>query len=106
MTYRIVFFASVSLLAIAIRPAMAAKQWELLPAPEGNPMEVAARVIRSNEQPCPRVIKAERVFDKTIRATCSNQISYRISKLKTAEGKTIELSMNCQAARKLGIDGC
>lgn len=71
------------------------------PAPAGEPKPVALAVIRDADHPCPKVTRAERLSDGSIKAVCSNGEDYRVFSVK---GKPA--AMRCSAARRLGVDGC
>lgn len=68
------------------------------PAPSGNAKDVATRVLREAEHPCPKVTSATRAQDGSIKAYCSNREDYLIASLN---GATVAL--RCSAARKLGV---
>lgn len=70
-------------------------------APEGEPTEVAARIIQFNFPECKHVTSAIRMQDGSIRATC-DEIDYLVFTVFDAKkGKIIELAMNCSAAKRL-----
>jgi len=70
-------------------------------APEGNAMDVASRIIQYNFPKCKHVTAAIRVQDGSIHATCDN-INYIVFTVFDAKkGKTIELALNCSAAKEL-----
>ncbi len=70
-------------------------------APEGDATEVASRIIQYNFPECNHVTTAIRVQDGSIHATCDN-IDYIVFTVFDAKkGKTIELALNCSAAKKL-----
>jgi hypothetical protein len=72
-------------------------------APQGNAVEVAARIIKSNFPDCKRVIKATRQADGSIRATCDNKQYLVFTMYSSSKGKMLELALNCDAAKQLGI---
>ncbi|KTD48045.1 hypothetical protein Lrub_1493 [Legionella rubrilucens] len=70
-------------------------------APEGDATEVATRIIQDNFPECKQVTTAIRAPDGSIHATCDN-IDYLVFTLFDAKkGKTIEVAMNCTAAKQL-----
>lgn len=70
-------------------------------APEGDATEVATRIIQYNFPECKQVTTAIRAQDGSIHATCDN-IDYLVFTVFHAkEGKTIEVAMNCSAAKQL-----
>jgi hypothetical protein len=72
-------------------------------APAGDPAAVALRIIHANfdRAVCPRVTRAERLQDRSIRATCSNGETFRAFAI---DGRPVAL--RCSAARQRGIEGC
>ena len=97
------------ILAIAIALAVLAVGAHAQPAstisaaPAGDPAVVALRVIRENfsSDVCPRMNRASRVPDGSIRGTCSNGETFRIFTLSDRA-----VAMRCSAAAALGIEGC
>lgn len=70
-------------------------------APKGDAKAVASRIIKYNFPECKRVTPATRAQDGSIRATC-DRINYLVFTVFNAkEGKTIEVAMNCTAAKQL-----
>jgi hypothetical protein len=70
-------------------------------APKGDAKTVASRIIKYNFPECKHVTTATRVQDGSIRATC-DRINYLVFTVFNAkEGKTIEVALNCTAAKKL-----
>src|SRR5229473_2411123 len=51
------------------------------PAPSGDPIRVAGKMISDAEHPCPTLRSAVRLSDGSIRAVCSNGETYRLSTL-------------------------
>jgi hypothetical protein len=75
-------------------------------APKGDPMKVASRIIKYNFPNCRRVSAASRLSDGSIRATCDGT-DYRVFTVySAAEGKMVEIAMNCSAARRHNVAGC
>lgn len=72
-------------------------------APKGDAVAVASRIIKDNWPNCKRVSRAKRTPDAAIRATCDG-IDYLVFTMFNAkEGKTLELALNCAAAKKMNI---
>jgi len=71
------------------------------PAPPGHPLEVGARALARSGHACDRIIAAERLPDETIRMSCADGESYRIS---AAVGWPIVLK--CSIARQTGFLPC
>ena len=71
------------------------------PAPGGDAVRVAHKVIVNNGHACPKVLSATRRSDGSIKAECSNGEDYRVFSINGDP-----LSMKCSAARKLGVSGC
>ena len=75
-------------------------------APKGEPMEVASRVIKSQVPDCKQVSAARRLSDGSIRATCDGA-DYRVFTMySAAEGRMIELVLNCTDAKRRNSEGC
>ena len=75
-------------------------------APKGDPVDVASRIIKSRVPDCKRVSAAKRLSDGSIRATCDGT-DYRVFTMySAAEGKTIELVLNCTDAKGHSTGGC
>lgn len=72
-------------------------------APEGNSVSVASRIIKYNFPTCRTISNATRLPDGSIRAKCDGT-SYRVFTVFDAKkGKTIEVALNCTAAKSLGV---
>jgi len=81
-------------LALAAGPAVGA-------APKGDPTTVAAKIIKYNFPKCKRVSNAARSPDGSIRAKCDG-IDYLVfTMFNPQEGKTLEVALNCTAAKSL-----
>ena len=69
-------------------------------APKGDVKKVASRVIKYNFPECKHVKNAMRNEDGSIRATCDG-VRYMVFTLfDSAEGRVLEVAMNCVAAKK------
>jgi hypothetical protein len=73
------------------------------PAPSGEPVGVARKVIEANfeKNDCPRVASAQRLEDGSVTAECSNSERFRVF-----SGPTGLVAMKCSALTLLGIEGC
>jgi hypothetical protein len=70
-------------------------------APKGDPMTVAAKIIKFNFPQCKSVSTAVRLADGSIRAICDGT-NYRVFTIYSAtEGKMLEVAMNCTVAKRL-----
>lgn len=70
-------------------------------APKGDPAVVASKIIKYNFPECKRVSNATRNPDGSIRAKCDG-INYLVfTVFNTKEGKTLEVALNCTAAKNL-----
>ncbi|MDM0121934.1 hypothetical protein [Variovorax arabinosiphilus] len=94
-----------AVLASMLAGAAAAQSIQVLPAPRGEPMAVAMRVIREAEHPCPKVVRASRAQDQSILAACSNKESYLVFSIRKSSGAVMDVAMKCSAARALGVKG-
>lgn len=92
-----------SILAVAL--CIAAPSAMALPpigaAPKGDAKTVASRIIKYNFPTCKRVADARRMPDGSIRAKCDSTNYLVFTMFNAREGKTIELAMNCTAAKSL-----
>lgn len=70
-------------------------------APKGDAKAVASRIIKYNFPSCKRVTTANRMQDGSIRATCDGVDYLVFTVFNAKEGKTIEVAMNCTAAKQL-----
>lgn len=89
----IFFIVSFSGSAIASSVAVGA-------APKGNASEVASRIIKYNFPACKKVENAKRKTDGSITATCNRADFLVFTVFNPREGRTIELAMNCTAAKQ------
>lgn len=69
-------------------------------APKGNALVVASRVIKFNFPSCKKVSDAKRKADGSITATCNEAAYLVFTVFNPTEGRTIELAINCTAAKK------
>jgi hypothetical protein len=73
-------------------------------APAGDVAKVANRIIKENHPACKHVSNAKRRPDGAIAANCSGSQFLVFTVFNPKEGRTIELAMNCTAAKQqLGI---
>jgi hypothetical protein len=72
-------------------------------APKGDPTIVASRIIKYNFPTCKRVTGALRAPDGSIRAVCDGTQYLVFTVFNAKEGKTLELALNCSAAKQLNI---
>lgn len=72
------------------------------PAPDGEPVAVAQRIIQTNfgRAVCPRVAAARRLPDRTIHATCSNRETFRVFFVRELRENA---ALRCSAARQMGV---
>lgn len=80
--------------ALATGPAVGA-------APKGDPMTVSSRIIKHNFPECKRVSNATRNSDGSIRAKCGGTDYLVFTMFNAKEGRTLELALNCTAAKSL-----
>ena len=81
---------------------------EFLPAPEGDAVAVATKVITDRGNSCDSVVDATRSADGRIAAICrsgSNFLRYRVFTLRTNNEDTV-MALNCEVVKQQGIDGC
>lgn len=94
-----------SIKTIALLLPMASSVCAALPpigaAPKGDAKAVAARIIKYNFPACRTVSGATRMPDGSIRATCDSTSYLVFTMFNAKEGRTIELAMNCTAAKQL-----
>jgi len=69
-------------------------------APNGNTATVASRIIKENHPTCKRVTGAVRRADGAIQAYCNGASFLVFTVFNPKEGRTIELAMNCTAAKQ------
>lgn len=80
-----------------------AQSYQVLPAPPGDPVAVATRVIREAEHACPKVTRASRSGDQSILAACSNKETYLVFSIRKSGGAVMDVAMKCSAARAIGV---
>lgn len=92
---RITFSASLLLTSVAVAdlPPVGA-------APKGDPAVVASRIIKFNFPNCRQVTGARRAADGSIRATCDGTQYLVFTVFIAQEGKTLEVALNCAAAKQ------
>lgn len=74
-------------------------------APAGEPNVVAAKIIKYNFPMCKKVVGAQRKSDGSIKARCDRNDYLIFTVFNAKEGRTLELALNCSAAKKtLDID--
>lgn len=88
------------LMFVAI-PMPLAAQVAVGAAPAGDATAIAARIIKYNFPTCKRVSSATRVADGSIRAKCDGKDYLVFTMFNPKEGKTLELALNCTAAKSL-----
>ena len=86
-------------LTFAANPALAA-QLSVAAAPDGDPKVVAAAVISLSFDPpyCPRVARATRLDDGSIKAACSNGAIFWIFAIRNKP-----VALRCSIAESLGV---
>ena len=87
-------------LAVAAFPQPSFAQLDIGPAPDGEPIIVAQKIISDNFDPsiCPLVVRAARLGDGSINAICDNLETFRVFRLL---GK--DVAMRCSVANSIGI---
>lgn len=93
---------------ILIAASLFAAAWPVLAAapavgaaPKGDPTNVASKIIKYNFPKCKRVSNATRAPDGSIRAKCDNTDYLVFTLFNPKEGKTLEVALNCTAAKAL-----
>jgi len=76
----------------------ASAQIQALPAPKGDPVNIARSAIKTAGHPCPSVSAARRMPDGSIAAACSNRELYLVFR---ARGATGTFALRCSAAKQL-----
>jgi hypothetical protein len=69
-------------------------------APKGDAQAVATKIIKENHPACNTVSGATRHADGSIRAQCNGTSFLVFTVFNPKEGRTIELALNCTAAKK------
>jgi hypothetical protein len=72
-------------------------------APTGDATQVAARIIKYNFPTCKQVSGAWRMHDGAIAATCDGILYLVFTMFDAKQGKTIELALNCAAAKAINV---
>lgn len=85
--------------AIAASPAVGV-------VPKGDAIAVSSRIIKYNFPTCKRVTSAVRAPDGSIRARCDGTDYFVFTVFNAKEGKTIEVALNCTAAKNLLNESC
>lgn len=70
-------------------------------APSGEATAVASRIVKYNFPACKRVSSAVRASDGSIRARCDGKDYLVFTVFNQKEGKTLEVALNCTAAKSL-----
>ena len=70
-------------------------------APKGDATTVASRIIKYNFPQCSHVTSATRRVDGSIMAKCDGTKYLVFTVFNAQEGKTLELAMNCSAAKRI-----
>lgn len=70
-------------------------------APKGDAKSVASKIIKYNFPTCKKVANARRLPDGSIRARCDSTDYLVFTMFNAKEGKTLELALNCTAAKSL-----
>lgn len=81
---------------------------QVLPAPTGDAIEIAKTAISDNSLTCDSVASANRNADGGISAICrhgSNFLRYRVFTIRTT-GKEVLFAVDCQLAKKEGVNAC
>lgn len=97
-------FSAFVISAVAtVASSVALSQVTVGAAPSGDATQVATRIIKYNFPKCKQVSGASRVRDGSIRATCDG-VLYRVFTMFDAkQGKTLELALNCVAAKSINV---
>jgi hypothetical protein len=89
---------------LATAAAASAQSISVGAAPAGDAAKIANRIIKENHPACKQVSGAKRRPDGSIAANCSGSRFLIFTVFNPKEGRTIELAMNCTAAKQhLGI---
>jgi hypothetical protein len=97
-----VFVVAIFVLPLATNHSFA--QMRAGPAPQGNAVVVAQRVIQDNfdEATCPLVTKANRLGDGSISAVCNTGERFRVFSMR-AKGP---MAVKCSEVARMGVAGC
>ncbi|MCC2954534.1 hypothetical protein LK542_02765 [Massilia sp. IC2-477] len=75
-------------------------------APKGEAQFVASKIIKDNHPTCKKVSGAKRRPDGSISAQCDGANFLVFTVFNPKEGRTLELALNCSAAKKHLNVGC
>ena len=81
-------------------PAVNAAGISVGAAPKGEAQAVATKIIKDNHPACKKVSGAARRADGSISAQCNGTSFLVFTFFNAKEGRTIELALNCTAAKK------
>jgi len=93
--------ASLAIIALSSTSAALGAAPAVGAAPSGDATTVATRIIKYNFPACKKVSGAVRGPDGSIRASCDGTNYLVFTVFNPKEGKTIEVAMNCTAAKSL-----
>lgn len=96
---RMVYLAASSLI-LSISASALAAPFAVGAAPKGNAVTVASKIIKYNFPSCKKVEDAKRRADGSITATCNGADFLVFTVFNPKEGRTIELALNCTAAKQ------
>jgi hypothetical protein len=85
---------------LAVTATVSAASITVGAAPSGDASKVATRIIKENHPTCKRVQGAKRRPDGSIEASCGGSQFLVCTVFNPKEGRTIELAMNCTAAKQ------
>jgi hypothetical protein len=95
------FVALAMLVSLVLAPAAVdAAGISVGAAPKGDAQAVATKIIKENHPTCKKVSGATRRADGSIRAQCNGTNFLVFTAFHPKEGRTIELALNCTAAKK------
>jgi len=100
MTHKPLLFLIVASLAAVVSLSQAA-DIPVGAAPKGDATTVASRIIKYNFPQCSHVTRATRRVDGSILARCDGTEYLVFTVFNAQEGKTLELAMNCSAAKRI-----
>lgn len=80
--------------------AFAASPFAVGAAPKGDAAAVANKIIKRNFPACKKVVQASRRPDGSISASCDGMDYLVFTVFNPKEGRTIELALNCSAAKQ------
>ena len=86
--------------ALSIANAASAAPIAVGAAPKGDATKVAGKVIMDNFPACTKMGAATRRPDGSIKAICSGVEFLVFTVFNPKEGRTMEIAMNCSAAKK------